>query len=371
MFELQKAKEIPEHIIGIQALRGIAVFVVVTSHLHSIISNDPHFTEVTPWSWLNQAFTRGYLGVDLFFVLSGFLITSLLLKNGEGGSKSLLRKFYMRRALRILPALYTLLISSFVIAILERFPLTYQWNSTLSALLFLSNWTFQSHFLHTQDDIGHLWSLAVEEQFYLVWPLIFVALRQFQIHWTVVTTGISILVLIIAIYRGHLWNSQVPWLFIYPKTETRADAILIGCACAYLFRYASISLQKIRILGYISAAALVIISYFYCDVQQGFLYQGGFSLIALLMGILILAIAISSSFGTRLFRSRILLWLGQRSYGMYLYHLLIFRIVGRHFVLGSNFLRMFIAIVVSIAASEASWRLVERPFIRVKNNKYS
>ena len=371
MSDTKYVKELPGHIIGIQALRGIAVLAAVTSHLRVIIITDSQVPEVTSWSWLNQAFTRGFLGVDLFFVLSGFLITSLLLKDGEVSTGPLLRKFYMRRALRILPALYAVLIISSVVAILEGFSLTAQWNSTWSALLFITNWTFQSHFLQTQGDIGHLWSLAVEEQFYLLWPLAFVALRRFRIHWTVIITGISLLVFMIAIHRTHLWNSQLSWLFIYSKTETRADAILIGCACAYLFRYASISLLSIRIFGYISAIALVIVAYFYCDVHQGFLYKGGFSLIAILMGVIVLAVAISENVGSRLFRSRILLWWGQRSYGMYLYHHLIFKVFGRHVFFGSNLLRIVIAIVVSVVVTEVSWRFVERPFIRFKNNKYS
>ena len=216
MSDTKYVKELPGHIIGIQALRGIAVLAAVTSHLRVIIITDSQVPEVTSWSWLNQAFTRGFLGVDLFFVLSGFLITSLLLKDGEVSTGPLLRKFYMRRALRILPALYAVLIISSVVAILEGFSLTAQWNSTWSALLFITNWTFQSHFLQTQGDIGHLWSLAVEEQFYLLWPLAFVALRRFRIHWTVIITGISLLVFMIAIHRTHLWNSQLSLLFTIP-----------------------------------------------------------------------------------------------------------------------------------------------------------
>ena len=89
------------------------------------------------------------------------------------------------------------------------------------------------------------------------------------------------------------------------------------------------------------------------------------------MGVIVLAVAISENVGSRLFRSRILLWWGQRSYGMYLYHHLIFKVFGRHVFFGSNLLRIVIAIVVSVVVTEVSWRFVERPFIRFKNNKYS
>jgi len=371
LLKSKKTHELPNYVVGLQTLRGIAVFLVVASHLHTIVSTDPLFTKVTPLPWLNQALSRGFLGVDIFFVLSGFLITSLLFKEGENSIRSKLKSFYYRRALRILPALYALLIVSLVIAIWEGSSLIYQWNSTWSALLFISNWTFEPFFLQTQDDIGHLWSLAVEEQFYIVWPLVFFTLSRLRIHWSIITSAMAILVLVIALHRNSLWSAQVPWLFIYLKTETRADAILIGCVFAYIFRYVSISPKLLKILGYISVVLLITVAYFYSDVKKGFLYQGGFSLIAFLAGIVILAVAVAPSFAGPLVTSRTLIWWGQRSYGIYLWHLLIFRVFGRHEFVGSDFLRIVIATGISLAAAELSWRVIEQPFIRIKNDKFS
>jgi peptidoglycan/LPS O-acetylase OafA/YrhL len=85
--------ELPKNVIGLQALRGIAVLLVVASHLQSIGRTDPNFARVTPLPWINQAFSRGFLGVDLFFVLSGFLITSLLFKEGENNVRTKLKFF--------------------------------------------------------------------------------------------------------------------------------------------------------------------------------------------------------------------------------------------------------------------------------------
>ena len=364
---LTPKRELTQQVTGLNSLRGIAVTAVLFSH---VVTINPDLRTVTPWPWLNQSFSRGFFGVDLFFVLSGFLITSLLFRDAEIGAKPMLRVFYIRRALRILPALYTLLAASLLVALWEGFPLSYQWNSTWSALLFISNWTLKSFFLRTQDDIGHLWSLAVEEQFYLVWPLAFVFLRRFRIHWIAVVTGIFVTVLAVAVYRNHLFHSQVPWLFIYSKTETRADAILIGCLAAYVYRFAPISLKLLKNLGYIAAMAFVLLAYFYGDQQKGFLYQGGFTLIAILGGVVVLAVAILPSFGGRLLTSRILHWLGQRSYGLYLWHLLVFRIFSRHVTQSPHLLRIALALVVSLAITEMSWRFVERPFIRLKNLKY-
>jgi peptidoglycan/LPS O-acetylase OafA/YrhL len=181
----------------------------------------------------------------------------------------------------------------------------------------------------------------------------------------------AVLVLVIALHRDSLWDSQVPWLFIYLKTETRADAILIGCIFAYIFRYVSVSPKALKTIGYMSVVLLIVIAYFYSDVKKGFLYQGGFSLIAFLAGIVILTVVVVPSFGSSLINSRVLIWWGQRSYGIYLWHLLIFRVFGRHEFVGSELLRIVIAIGISLGVAELSWRVIEQPFIRIKNDKFS
>ena len=229
----------------------------------------------------------------------------------------------------------------------------------------------QPLFFETQSDLGHLWSLAVEEQFYIVWPVVFFALRRSRFHWSAITSVLAVLVLVIAYHRNTLWNSEVPWLFIYPKTETRSDAILIGCIFAYIYRYVSISPKVLKILGYISAVLLVAVAYFLGDVQKGFLYQGGFSLIAFLTGVVVLAVALVPSFGGPLVHSRVLIWWGERSYGIYLWHLLIFQVFSRHEFFGSTHLRIVIAVGFSLVVAEVSWRLIERPFIQIKNLKYA
>ena len=96
---------------------------VFVAHFHWIVSTDPYFNAVTPWHWLNKTLEPGFLGVDIFFVLSGFLITSLLLKDWQRNQPGMFRRFYMRRALRLLPALYAILIASFFVALWEKFPM--------------------------------------------------------------------------------------------------------------------------------------------------------------------------------------------------------------------------------------------------------
>ena len=103
-------RNLPAHVPALDGIRGVAVMLVFVSHFHVILSPDPFFKNVTPWKFVNQTFEAGFLGVDIFFVLSGFLITSLLLKERSSNQSGMVSRFYKRRALRLLPALYALLI---------------------------------------------------------------------------------------------------------------------------------------------------------------------------------------------------------------------------------------------------------------------
>ena len=115
--------DLPGHVPALDGIRGIAVLQVFVAHFHWIVSTDPYFNAVTPWHWLNKTLEPGFLGVDIFFVLSGFLITALLLKDRERNQPGMFRRFYVRRALRLLPALYAILIVDFFVARWEKFPM--------------------------------------------------------------------------------------------------------------------------------------------------------------------------------------------------------------------------------------------------------
>ena len=151
---------------GLDGVRGVAVLAVVLSHVNRIL----------PVSWSGAEVRRvtdgGWLGVDVFFVLSGFLITALLLDEQGLRGRISFGAFYMRRALRLLPALYFMLVCYAIYTYWAGLPVTAMWQSTLGAVFYVTNWLAILKPEAIAPGTGHLWSLAVEEQFYLVWPLL-------------------------------------------------------------------------------------------------------------------------------------------------------------------------------------------------------
>jgi peptidoglycan/LPS O-acetylase OafA/YrhL len=170
---------------ALDGLRGVAILFVLLNHLVFLVP--PNI----------QLFTGGFFGVDIFFVLSGFLITSLLLEEHARAGRISLTSFYRRRAFRLFPALWALLIATFVFSRMTpwaaaNYPLTSEWHALVAVLLYLANWAF---LLHSPGafGVGQLWSL-IEEQFYLVWPVALIILlkinRPMLPRWFV---GLSIL----------------------------------------------------------------------------------------------------------------------------------------------------------------------------------
>lgn len=361
---------LPVNVEALDGLRGIAILMVLCCHFHAILDSDPKFDELTPWGFVNKLLLRGFLGVDLFFVLSGFLITSLLFKTSIQNPFKSMRHFYIRRILRLFPALFALLFVSFIVSYFEKFPMKEQWTTTWPAILFISNWNLKWHFLHIQSDVGHLWSLAVEEQFYLIWPSILMTLRYFRSpRWTYFLVSTSLVALVV-IHRFQLWNANEPWLFLYSRTDTRVDSMLVGCLVAFTYRYFQINTRVLKILGAIATIVVLPLAYRYAGGTQGFLYEGGFTLFAVLFGLIILACVSCESVGTKLLGSRILKWFGKVSYGLYLWHVIIFRVSERHFHYGSNSFRVATTTLFSLFVTELSWRFIEQPFLRLKNRRY-
>ena len=166
--------------------------------------------------------------MDVFFVLSGFLITRLLLDERTGTGRVALGRFYQRRAARLLPAVALLLAGHALWVSLADVGVTraMEIDSVLVVGLYVSNWAHQLH-RDLGFGLGHLWSLSVEEQFYLVWPFLIWATRR-RPGWLWVVIGLGVGVAIGT--RHQLWNDGVNWLLIYIRTDARMDALLVGCA---------------------------------------------------------------------------------------------------------------------------------------------
>ncbi len=341
----------------LDGIRGIAILLVVAHHTHAVLAPSA--------GWLPNG---GFLGVDVFFVLSGFLITGLLLGEHERASRLHLLRFYGRRALRLLPALLALLAAYGVYAYVTDLPGGPVRSGILAIGFYYSNWRV-AYTLRGAPGLGGLWSLAVEEQFYMVWPLVLFVLLRIR-RAAVIATVIGLAVLAIAVHRAQLWEHTHFWFGLYIRTDTRADSLLVGALFAVLWHARMVPARWLAGWGTI-AAAVVAVCVFRFDFTDGLLYQGGFTLIAVAVGIVIVAAIGSSWFLRPLFRSSVLRGAGRISYGLYLWHIAIFFAVARYGDTWGSPLRVLVAYPLTAAATWLSWRYVERPALALKDRRFS
>ena len=361
-------RNLPAHVVGLDGIRGVAVLLVFISHFHWILSPDPFLTKVTPWHFINRTFEAGFMGVDIFFVLSGFLITSLLMKDRSTNQKNLFKRFYRRRALRLLPALYALLIADFFVSRWENFPGDIQWRTTWHAILFLNNWNIVNNFGEAQNDLGHLWSLGIEEQFYLIWPLTIWLLAKLKIPSKMMIPLILFASLVVMVHRTSLWNDGTSWIILYIRTDTRLDSLLIGAMFAYVYRHFQVPSKILNPAATLSFLGLVYIKYV-LD-KSPFIFEMGWTIIALFAGFIILSVAEGVFFIQKVFTWRPLTMIGKVSYGLYLWHMPIFLLFGRHVTSGSRLLRLLIGIILASAVTSLSWFFIEKPFLNLKDPRH-
>src|SRR3954469_22242804 len=210
------------HVPGLADLRGIAVLLVVMLHSGTFVPSSYKGT------WPGHFVRGGFLGVDLFFALSGFLITSLLLEERASSGRVNYRHFYARRGLRLLPALYAMLAAYAVYAALADISWYKTKTTLLWAVLYATNFQALIKPLSLAPGLGHLWSLAIEEQFYLLWPFIFVFALSRTRRLAPMVVGMLVAIYMIGLHRYALHESGAGPLGLYVRLDTRADELLLG-----------------------------------------------------------------------------------------------------------------------------------------------
>ena len=323
----------------------------------------------------------GFLGVDIFFVLSGFLITTLLTNEWTRSGGISFGKFYMRRALRLLPALILLVIAcDFATVAIARlywqpeafvpvvFGMAY---AALVALFYAANWVMISG--QTLWILGHTWSLSIEEQFYLLWPLCLLALlrwiRRRSLILTLLASGIAASLLV----RISLVRAQAPVTRLFFGLDTRFDELLVGCIVGVLASWSLLPTAQCarRILGAGAAvgAAILAVLLWRAGWKEPVMMQGGLTVAAASAGVLIADIlARPSGCLARALGHQPLVGIGRISYGLYLWHFPIVYACGALAVDGApaDLPRATLAIGLTFLVAAASYRWVERPMLRLK-----
>lgn len=308
-----------------------------------------------------EAIPAGF-GVLTFFVISGFLITHLLIREKEATGTISFRNFYIRRSLRIFPPFYVYWIIAIAALMLRHAKII--WPQAVCALLYVNNY-YQGLHNYPSSLFSHTWSLGVEEQFYLLWPAAFVVFRN---RLGALAKGLLFVIPALWIYRAFLYFHGVSDPYIYTSFETRIDSILVGCLFAILLHInaAPRLMEQLRRPRYLPLTLLALALSIFGGGPLGLLYRDvvGFAIDPLLLIILILQLIETRQAGWM--DSRALVYLGGISYSTYLYQQLVIPAV-------TSPLRSFPKPVISLACLVGTWmiasvsyELVEKPTLRLK-----
>ena len=340
----------------LDGLRGFAVLCVMVFHAHT------GFLE------------GGGLGVEIFFTLSGFLITTLLCDELDRYGDVSLKNFYARRALRLAPALILLV---FVYAVwsclaLDGGKARQNLLEAGIALTYMSNWA-RAFWWNAPDLLGHTWSLSIEEQFYLVWPLVLLLASRFTsnrrtLAW--LALGLAALSLT---WRNVLLEQQRSPERLFNGLDTRADALMVGCALALwlsgqrvdaLRRRWAGPLSVLGPLAFVFIAAVMLVSGKE-EWRQPYMYRWGFAAVELSAVVLMAHLLLNERAGlARLFSLGALRWFGGISYGLYLWHYPVYRMMRAHGVAPLTLLVAGSAVTIAIAL--VSYHGLEQPVLKLK-----
>ena len=383
---MNKRSELLSYIPSLDGIRALSVLAVIVYHANKL--------------WL----PGGFLGVEVFFVISGYLITLLLLAESEKSGTVSLKQFWLRRARRLLPALWVVVLGVVVFAALfQREILGTLRGDVIAALFYGFNW-FQvwvgtSYFTSFEFvPLRHLWSLAVEEQFYLIWPVVMLVVAKFGKRRLPIVSAVFVLIAVaLAVYTGVVYQpgvistiadtpeqfmslfgqsvSRVDYLFL--GTITRSSGLLLGAALAiwwrpWLLQNSRAGESKLYdIVGFGGLAALAFMMWRFNTVIEGtdggtvgydLLFRGGFFLTDIAsVALIAAAVHPGSKLIARGLSNPILVWLGRRSYGFYLFHWPVFQFYRRFAGEGLTPYEFVVLVLLALALTELSYRYIETP----------
>jgi peptidoglycan/LPS O-acetylase OafA/YrhL len=317
----------------------------------------------------------GFLGVEVFFVISGYLITLLLVTEYEQHGRISLRQFWFRRARRLLPAVYMLLlVVSLTVVLFVREQAAHTRGDVIAGLTYTTNWyligTGQSYFesFGRPPMLQHLWSLAVEEQFYLAWPLIMLALLVvFKRRPERMAIPMLAMVLGSTVLMAVLYDSADPSR-VYFGTDTRAGGLILGATFALFWRPGFLRRGAVAarggvfdLVGLAGLGALALIMATVAD-QDAALYRGGFLLVGVCTVACIAMATHPRSLIAKVLSFPPIVWVGTRSYAIYLWHWPVFVLTRPGVdVPWSPGPTLVLRLVITGVLAELSYRLIENP----------
>jgi peptidoglycan/LPS O-acetylase OafA/YrhL len=324
----------------------------------------------------------GFLGVDAFFVLSGFLITSLLLAEWmrnrprpRGRGHIDLVDFYRRRLRRLLPALLLMLlgVAAYGAFVAKSSDISSLRDDAFAALVYVGNWhqmsAPQGYFAQfaSPSPLQHTWSLAVEEQWYLIWPLVIVALLHFRMRLTTFLRVVVLLAISSSVLMALLYNSGHGTSRVYYGTDTRAQELLVGSALAVMFtQWGYLKSRWARMTSHVAAGLAVVVlvvAWGSIDGSTAWLYRGGFLLLAVCVALVVLSVIQPDRTPLRWALSlRPVCWIGAISYGLYLWHWPVYVwLTSARTGVSDPTVLLAIRFAVTFAIATASYYLVEMP----------
>jgi peptidoglycan/LPS O-acetylase OafA/YrhL len=340
----------------LDGLRGISILLVYLHHLYHPIM------------------PGGFFGVDIFFVLSGFLITSLLLQEWDRESSISLKGFYIRRVLRLMPALLLLIliIGSFALIFLDKGKALKTYQGIGLTLFYASNWFYALGYFSASNPLGITWSLAIEEQFYLIWPLILILALRFKVGRRWILGILTLAIAMIPLYRNILIKQGANFLRLYYASDTRADTLMIGCLVGLLVSWNLLPHDKRWgiYMKYPAILAFIFFGFMVCTASwtDTMLYRrGGYTLVALSIAlILIVLIVWPPKVALSFLKFTPLVWIGRISYGLYLWHWPVREFIYPKNGLPASATQLMTVVILSLSLTTLSYYFVEKPFLRWK-----
>ena len=344
------------HVAELDSIRGVALIVVLLSH----------FWLVWPtWTFTTVFAHGGFIGVDLFFVLSGFLITALLLDEQARTGAIRVGSFLWRRALRLIPALWFFLIAQAIYAVVESYPPFGSKADEVASLraggLFVMNW----HTLWNPigaGDLSPLWSLSIEMQFYVVWPFVVLALLGLHRSPRTVLVTLGVLIVAVTLRRYQLYETQ-GWYPAYLRSDSHIDGLMVGAltGCAWVRGWTPDRLPRWLLWAAVAVGGGVLTQ---IRADHRFAYAGGTTLFLAASATAVL-VAVTTARPKLGPGARALALVGRYSYGLYLWHFAVFWAATRWSHGWSDEARVASAAAVVAVGVIASRHLVELPALRL------